>query len=221
MEKSKRPTNDEAVDQFMLTEFQAANSRRAMHMSSMETLLNIHLTVVSIGAGGLVTLWTQQHSGNIRIVVTIVALIFLLILGQIIQYRITVHDGNIRWDGYRYRLAEQFFIDKYPASKIDKFTAWPDKPEKRLSIHRGSFGRSLVGITATVSCLVLGSLAFSIAVLSNVQLWIGITIALLISILGWYLQRWIFHRGAKKIGLILMLNADPPIKRKDNDSEHK
>ena len=221
MDKNNKSDNDETVNQFMLTEFQVTNSRRAMHIGSMEMLLNIHLTVVSIAAGGLVSFWTQQYVGSTNIVITIVALLFLLILGQIIQYRISVHDGNIRWDAYRYRLAEQFFIDKYPISKIDKYLDWPDKPEKRISINKGSFGRSLVGITATVNCLVLGGLIFSITVFANIQFWIGIIIALFISILGWYIQRWNFHRGAKKIGLTLRLNADPPIIRKNNGSERK
>jgi len=222
MEKDNKSKNDDtAINQFMLAEFSAATSRRAMHMSSMETLLNIHLTVVSIAAGGLVSLWTQKYSGNTNIVITIIALIFLLILGQVIQYRISVHDGNNRWDGYRYRLAEQFFIDKYPVSKIDKYTEWPDKPEKRLVINKGSFGRSFVGITATVNSLVIGGLIFSISVLANIYVWIGIAISLVISVAGWQLQKWNFHRGAKKVGLTLVVNKDPAIVRKSKDNVNK
>ncbi|MDM8529134.1 hypothetical protein QUF58_13120 [Anaerolineales bacterium HSG24] len=216
--------DNEAVNQFMMAEFQAALSRREMHTGSIESLMNIHLTIVSIGIGGLVALGVQPSSGTFLL--PIIVLFLLLILGLNIEHRISVHVSNNRWDGYRYRLAEQFFVDQYPNSKIGNYTEWPSKPEKRLTISRGSFARSFVGITASINSLIFAGLIFFVVLefctlflASYVNLHTGLAIigSIVAAFASWYIQKWNFHRGAKRQGFILQLSSDPGIVRESTN----
>src|SRR3974377_1070994 len=93
------------TSEFMLAEFQAGMATRAQHNQSTETLLNIHITIVTIGLAAVVGVWTQSQSGVSPSIVTIVALFLLLVLGLVIEYRVRVHDFSYRRDGYRSRLA--------------------------------------------------------------------------------------------------------------------
>ena len=147
---STDPQDTKVANEFMLEEFKAALSRRAMHTQSIETLLNIHLTLVSITAAALVALWTQT-SGIPLEPVSAICLLLLLALGLVVETRVLVHDANNRWDGYRYRLAEQFFLDKYATTEIADYTAWPDKPKKRLTTLRDSRNAISTTLTACVT----------------------------------------------------------------------
>lgn len=213
--------DEEVTREFMLAEFQAAQSRRQMHTTSTENLLNIHLTIISFSLGGLITLWSQNQT-TITITITILSLFILTIIGVSIERRISVHDANNRWDGYRYRLAEQYFLDQYPDSKIKDYTNWPDRPEKRLTISRGSFARSVVGIIALINTLIFSGLVFFLVLqmilmffLNSVIITILVSsvICLLASFIGWQVQKWYYHQGAKRQGMRLELSRDPPIKK--------
>lgn len=190
----------DGTTEFMLAVFQAGMSTRAQHNQSSETLLNIHVTIVSVGLAGVVGFWTQSQPGTPPSLVTIVALSLLLVLGLVIEYRVRVHDFSYRRDGYRSRLAQQFFIDKYADTKAAKYIGWTDKPEDRLIVSKGAFGRSPIALVAIVNALVFAGLLFFIAERIDLQLWFSTLLSIIGGFIGWLIQKTDYHREAARQG---------------------
>jgi hypothetical protein len=198
--------------QFLLTEFEGALSRRAMNQQSEENLLNIHLTIVSLAGGGLATLWLNADNA-LATPVTLVGLLVLLVISLTIERRVINHVMAIKWDSYRYRLIQQFFLDKYPESEISNYIEWPQKPDDALVIHRRSFARSSVAIPATVSGIILMGIIYLVMVQFNVQVGYSLVIAIILSGSSLLLHRFYFHKEAKRQGMTLALKEDISIIR--------
>jgi hypothetical protein len=204
--KMKAEDKSQAV-QFLLTEFEAAISRQAMHQQSEENLLNIHLTIVSLAGGGLATLWLNADS-TLAVPITLIGLFVLFVFSLTIERRVINHVLAIRWDGYRYRLIQQFFLDKYPDSDISSYIEWPKEPEDAIVIHRKTFERSSVAIPATVSGIILMGILYLVMMQLSFQVWYALLIAIILGGSSLILHRISFHKEAKRQGMTLSLKQD-------------